>query len=57
MSSQKNNNLKLNKMTKLKNKIAKLDKIDLVGLLIGIFFLLPSIIMLVIDLINNGAKL
>ena len=44
-------------MTKLKNKIAKLDKIDLVGLLIGIFFLLPSIIMLVIDLINNGAKL
>jgi hypothetical protein len=44
-------------MTKLKNKISKLDKIDLVGLSIGIFFLLPSIIILVIDLINNGAKL
>ena len=44
-------------MKKLINKIAKLDKIDLVGLSIGIFFLLPSIIMLVIDLINNGAKM
>ena len=44
-------------MTKLKNKIAKLDKIDLIGLSIGVFFLLPSIIILIIDLINNGAKL
>ena len=44
-------------MTKLKNKIAKLDKIDLIGLSIGVFFLLPSIVILVIDLINNGAKL
>ena len=44
-------------MTKLKNKIAKLDKIDLIGLSIGVFFLLPSIVLLIIDLINNGAKL
>ena len=44
-------------MNKLKNKISKLDKIDLVGLSVGIFFLLPSIIVLVIDLINNGAKM
>ena len=44
-------------MTKLKKKIAKLDKIDLIGLSIGVFFLLPSIIILIIDLINNGAKL
>jgi hypothetical protein len=44
-------------MKKLINKISKLDKIDLVGLSIGIFFLLPSIILLVIDLINNGAKM
>ena len=44
-------------MKKLKNKIAKLDKIDLIGLSIGVFFLLPSIVILVIDLINNGEKL
>ena len=44
-------------MNKLINKIAKLDKIDLIGLSIGIFFLLPSIILLVIDLINNGARM
>ncbi len=44
-------------MNKLINKIVKLDKIDLVGLSIGVFFLLPGIIVLVIDLINNGAKM
>lgn len=44
-------------MRKLINKITKLDKIDLVGLSVGVFFLLPSIIILVIDLINNGAKM
>jgi len=44
-------------MRKLINKISNLDKIDIVGLSIGIFFLLPSIISLVIDLIINGAKM
>ena len=44
-------------MQKLKNKITNLDKIDLVGISIGIFFLLPSITLIVIDLINNGAKM
>ena len=44
-------------MNKLINKIEKLDKIDLVGLSIGVFFLLPSVIILIIDLINNGAKM
>jgi len=44
-------------MKKLINKISNLDKIDLVGLSIGILFLLPSIILLLIDLIINGSNL
>ena len=44
-------------MKTLANKINKLDSIDKTGLAIGLFFLLPSITLLIIDVIKNGAQM
>lgn len=38
-------------------KVNKLDNIDKFGLTFGLLFLLPSIIVLLIDIFTNGAKM
>jgi hypothetical protein len=38
-------------------KVSRLDKIDKFGVIFGIIFMLPSITMLIIDVITNGSKM
>ena len=38
-------------------KVNKLDNIDKFGLTFGLLFLLPSIVILLIDIFTNGAKM
>ena len=57
-------NFKSNKMRKLKvnsklavRKVSRLDNIDKGGLLIGVLFILPSCLMIMVDVIVNGARM
>ncbi len=38
-------------------KVSRLDKIDKFGVIFGIIFMLPTITMLIIDVITNGSKM
>jgi len=44
-------------MSTLVRKVKGLDKIDLVGASIGLFFILPSLVLITIDIIVNGANM
>lgn len=44
-------------MKKIKNKVSKLDNVDKFGIIFGIVFMLPSVTLLVVDVIVNGAKM
>lgn len=44
-------------MSTLVRKVKGLDKVDLVGASIGVFFILPSLVVVTIDLIVNGANM
>jgi hypothetical protein len=49
---------KLKVNTKLAvRKVNRLDNIDKGGLLVGLFFILPSIVLLISDVITNGSNL
>lgn len=38
-------------------KVSRLDKIDLTGLTIGVVFILPSCVALILDVLVNGSNL
>ncbi len=44
-------------MSTLVKKVKGLDKVDLVGLSIGVFFIFPSLVLITIDVIVNGANM
>ena len=44
-------------MKTLKNKFLGLDNIDKFGVLFGVFLFLPLLTALVVDIINNGARM
>ena len=49
--------LKLNKMTKIKNRLNGLDKLDVFGIVFGIVFLIPSIVAIFTDIYTNGCNI
>ncbi len=63
-SNNNNINFKNKKMRKLKvnsklavRKVSRLDKIDKFGIIFGIVFMLPTIAVIVFDVITNGSKM
>ena len=48
---------KINKMKNLISKVSKLDKVDLVGAAFGMFVFLPLVLILIVDIATNGAKM
>jgi hypothetical protein len=46
-----------NLVNKLKVKLSKLDNVDRFGLVFGLFVFLPLLTVLVVDVINNGARM
>lgn len=44
-------------MRRLKEALIKLDDIEKVGLTFGIVFILPIMILLIIDVVKNGASM
>ena len=44
-------------MKAIVNKVKGLDKVDLVGGAIGVLFIIPSCIGLIVDVIVNGANM
>ena len=57
-------NIKINKMRKLKvntklavRKVNRLDNIDKIGLTIGLFIILPSVVAIIKDVLINGSNL
>ncbi len=53
----KNNNLKLNKMKKLVNKVKKQDKTTKIGLSIVLTIILPLVTVLINEIIIKGSVL
>ena len=56
--------IKINKMRKLKvntklavRKVNRLDNIDKGGLVVSVFFILPAVLILITNVITNGANL
>ena len=47
----------MRKLKLIARKLNKLDNTDKFGLAFGLLFLLPSIIILLIDIFTNGAKM
>jgi len=44
-------------MSTLVKKVKGLDKVDLVGASIGLFLILPSLVLITIDVLVNGSNM